>query len=526
MNRTLSNLTSPSEHRRQWMVGLALMMLMAVISLQRLYTYDQPLTSDAAHFAVIAHENLKGRGLYTDLFEVSPPATFVSYGLAELLVGYGPRAIWLLNNLTAIITLLGVYKAVRALGSERSAAIWAAAFWAVISNDCLLDASHPMRETFVNPCVVWAFALLAGTDFRRSLTWRTVLVGSLFALGTLYKQVAIGTAAALGVAHILAAPDGSSRRMAIRQVLVFAATGAVVWGVVCLYFAVRHRFADFWEVAFSSLSEHQGNLMTGLIKRMWPTDLFHETVLFTAPLFCLLVTGVVFGLTGDQRRPSVLILGFLAGTFIAFGLNSTQTFYHRQLYLPVASVGAGWAVGVLGASRPWRIAARAGAVAAMFFLLCYELPYYRLPPDEWTAREGYGYGRVMVMARDLAREINQLLLPGEGFCQLASEPELYFYTRRSPPSRFVTVVFALNPSFSRRAKYAQQMVADVLYHRPELLVITTWSVNGGDLAREPFASVLPQYRTLPGTYQRGPFVLLCLKGGNLESRLSRLTPAS
>jgi hypothetical protein len=40
-------------------------------------------------YAVIAHEMLDGKQLYSDLWDHKPPGVHVTYAVAELLAGYG-----------------------------------------------------------------------------------------------------------------------------------------------------------------------------------------------------------------------------------------------------------------------------------------------------------------------------------------------------------------------------------------------------------------------------------------------------
>src|SRR5437588_12426867 len=59
--------------------------------------YDQPTTPDHALNAVIGHELLHGRRLYADLWDQKPPGVYAAYAAADLLVGYGPQELFLLN---------------------------------------------------------------------------------------------------------------------------------------------------------------------------------------------------------------------------------------------------------------------------------------------------------------------------------------------------------------------------------------------------------------------------------------------
>lgn len=521
-NSTPAGLTGAT-CRSRVVVWVVLSFLTLMIVWQRWYTFDQPLDCNSAAWAVIAHEVLNGRALYTDIYDQSPPGIFAAYGIAEALVGYGHQSIFLLNITTGILTLVAVFVAVRSLGASTAGALWASTFWAVILNDCQVDASHPMREAFINLFAIWAFALLVRVPFEKKLSLGLIGAGLLFGLATLFKQVAIGIPLMLGLAHIFSAPTGEGRHKAVWRVLILGVMGAAVWGTVSLYFAFQGRFADFWRAGFVDLGQVQGNPTGYFLQQFLPTQMFHDTVLFTAPLFCLSALGVALGFGQRLRRPAVMILGLFAGAAVANALNSGYSHYRYQLWLPVASIGAGWAVSLISSYCPSRTPAIVAAGAVMFFLLRHELPYYQLPPDEWTKREGYGHGQIQVMGRDLAREINRFLLPDEGFFQLASEPGLYYYTKRRCPLKFVALNYAFIPGMTQSASYAQRIVTDVLRAEPELLVITTWSVPD-QIKKEPFSSILPLYRPFPGNPQRGPFILMYRKGGNLEKRFQAASP--
>ena len=73
--------------------------------------------------------------------------------------------------------------------------LWAAAFWALISGDMYLQANQPNTEVFQNLCLVWAFALLLRMPGGRVALGRAATIAALFALASLYKHVALVTAA-------------------------------------------------------------------------------------------------------------------------------------------------------------------------------------------------------------------------------------------------------------------------------------------------------------------------------------------
>src|SRR3989449_573322 len=204
-------------------VILTLVALAALIAVARLNTYHEPLERDITGAAVIGHELLAGRALYADMWDHKPPALHATHAAAILMAGYGPSAIYLLNVVAAITSLLGVYAAATVVGGP-VAGLWGAAFWTFVSGDLWLQANQPNAEVFINACVVWAFALLVRTTGPS--VPRMLVVGALFALGSLYKPVIVAPAALLAVTHLAAPPAGHTRRRALGDVGMIAAGGA------------------------------------------------------------------------------------------------------------------------------------------------------------------------------------------------------------------------------------------------------------------------------------------------------------
>src|SRR5438874_11529227 len=91
-----------ADQGKNWMTNnrlviLTLSGLFALIFFLRLHTYHEPLERDLTTYAVIAHEMLDGKALYSELWDHKPPAIHVTYAAAELIAGYGPKSILLMN---------------------------------------------------------------------------------------------------------------------------------------------------------------------------------------------------------------------------------------------------------------------------------------------------------------------------------------------------------------------------------------------------------------------------------------------
>ncbi|MBA3323014.1 MAG: hypothetical protein H0T45_16445, partial [Pyrinomonadaceae bacterium] len=76
--------------------AIVLIALAAFIVAERVWAYRKPIQRDVSIYAVIGHELLGGRPLYSDLLELRPPAVMVTYAIGEAIVGYGRHTILLL----------------------------------------------------------------------------------------------------------------------------------------------------------------------------------------------------------------------------------------------------------------------------------------------------------------------------------------------------------------------------------------------------------------------------------------------
>src|SRR5687767_13807857 len=110
--------------------------------LVRAHTRQEPVGRDAATYAVIAREMRAGRDLYTDLWDNKPPVLYLAYAAAQAVAGDGEGSLFLLGAVASLAVAGGLYAAGRRAGAPE-AGLAAAAFWAVVSADLLLQANEP-----------------------------------------------------------------------------------------------------------------------------------------------------------------------------------------------------------------------------------------------------------------------------------------------------------------------------------------------------------------------------------------------
>ena len=497
----------------------ALVLLGALLVLARFHTYHEPFETDITAASVIAHEMLEGRALYADIWDHKPPALALTHMAAIALAGWGPGAIFLLNLAASLATLGGVYAAGAAIGPA-SAGLWAATFWTVLSGDLWLQGNQPNAEAFINACLVWAFALLVRTQ-GASGGGRFVAIGALVAWASLYKQVALVPALLVVLVHIAWPPAGRSRVRAAADAALAGGVVVLAWGATLAYFTAVGRLAAFWD-AVVVYNRHYaagaGGPLGHLLLAFQPAQLFSTWLRSTPPLAVLVALGMLLGLPGAHRRQWSLFAALALATPIAIGLPGAFAPHYYQLWLPPLVVGGGWATHALARvlrGRPaWLPHAAAGG--ALVLLIAYQAPLYLFPPDDWSLIK---YGPIFVEERQLARELDTLLLPGETFYLWGSELGLYFWTRR-PPVCGPCFVWPVSTG-PLALSLTDRVLRDLARKPPELFIVANWTWQWLKIRHPVIDWGVANYRPMPGGHQRGPFSLYVRRGGTLEERAER-----
>jgi hypothetical protein len=441
--------------------------LCGLIFFVRLHTYGEPLERDLTTYAVIAHEMLGGKTLYTDLWDHKPPAIYVTYAGAELIAGYGRDSIFLLNISAGFATLLACYFAGSAGGGGRLGGLMAATLWALASGDLALEGNQPNTEVFLNAFLTSGFAILMRAENRNIGLRAALLTGLSFAVASLYKHVAVVEAALLAVAY-LAWPAAGSRKKALGNVVVIAVVGVLAWGLVFSYFAAQGRGKAFTEAVFTYNAYYSGSIWQNLSNILsWPR-LSADALAAMLPLAILSLAGTILGLIFGPRRPWIFLLTFVIATHIAVLLPGRSFPHYYQLWLPPLAVGCGWSVSFLKRILPAafsRLAYLVG-VATCTILLMLELSYYGLPAEIWSVKK---YGQIFLETERVARQIDHLLPPGATFYEWGNESGFYFSSGHRPPSG----VFLAEPMLDGplAVKLSRRLIDDLERVKPDLIVV-------------------------------------------------------
>jgi hypothetical protein len=483
----------------------------------RWHTYDEPFERDLNIYAVIGHELLEGRELYADLFDLKPPAPYLTYAAAELLVGYGPAQMFALGVVAAIATLAGLYWTVLGITRDRSLALWAAAFWTLICSDMLLQANQPNTEVFINAAMIWAFGLWAtaerpGADVRRALA-----IGALFASASFYKHVMIVPAGMLALAHVALPPAMRTRRQAVVEVAVAAGVGAVAWLASFAWFAAAGHLDIYYQTIFSYSAQYSalhGGVLANLLYSLMPFLLVPEWLRFSLVLMIPAAVAMFAGLRAPPQRVWLLWLSLVFGIYLAIALPGRFESHYYQLWMPPLVLGATLACWQLKMAS-WPRAATALASLIAIVLVAHEAPSFAKSADDWSVAK---YGRVFVATRDLALRLDDLLQPDETFFEWGSEPGFYAITGQRPISGVLNMRFSLSYGGSLQQRLTERILSDLQRSPPDLVILEEVTLD-----RAPKDH--PVYRWIDANYETFErfevFQLAARRGSDLARRQSR-----
>ncbi|HET9870056.1 MAG TPA: hypothetical protein VFR02_06130, partial [bacterium] len=247
------------------------------------------------------------------------------------------------------------------------------------------------------------------------------------------------------------------------------------------------------------------------IGRLWPSGLVFAAPFLTAALVG--AAGVLF------RKPRPWLLGsvYLGWVWVeTSAAGFTPASY--QAWLPPLVLGAAWGAWEWGAGkRPW-----AAVLPAVLLILCAlgeEDPYYRLWASQWS---GLKSGVDAAGTYALARDLKDMLGPGETFFEWGDETQLYYLTRQTPPSGILECTPAITGPLAGRL--GDRLAADLKRAKPDLFLVNraeTREVGPSD----PVAELLRrEYRPLGAKPAPGDILFFVRVGSPLDRRYGGTRP--
>jgi hypothetical protein len=503
---------------------IGLILLSLAIAMIRLHTYGEPAECDAISFAAGGDAWLKGRHFYSDFGDNKPPLIYLTFAAAQALVGSGPPAFYLLSVTGAILGLAGIFLLGRRYGGNNGTGLVAALFWALVSGYCALEANQPRIETFINVLNIWIIVLLLGQKRDSTSIPRSLGVGILFLLGTLYKPQVILLLIVVTFFNLTTARSSRELRVTAAQ---FGWTLFIVtlgWASLFAYFGWTGRFHVFWVAMVDLARFHAGNPWINLFASLSTSRWIPDSTVILLPLAFFAVAGC-FSSFGKNQRPWLLWIAWSLAVFIEIAIPGHFYRYYYQLWIPVACVGAAWGLEVIASriGKSWAL----GMILLTTYFLSFNLWLWdRHSPNDIS----YGkYRDTYVYNEPVGKIIQEWLLPNETFYEWCYIPHFYLSAHKTPVTSilFAHQFFApppLGPELSERA------LKELSGSNPELLVIDR-SFEHFQFREMTFPAKLwkenPVYQYLEKNYRffmgaaDNRFMFLCRKGGALEKRLKK-----
>lgn len=527
MHRSLSIKVVAALGRKRHLVLLLFALLLAIT---RLRTLTEPPETDLAVYSVIGRELVAGRKLYSDLWDIKPPAIYWLYACAATFTSSGPWMRYWLWIIPSVATMLGVYRLAQILAHNRTGGVWAAFAWTVLSQHLELQANQPNTEVFLNAVVVWAMVvlLLPRTHSSPYAFLRSRLTGGgLFGVGLLLKPVIAPWVCAsilIEATHprnqFPVTPQAANRLSwsLLQTIVVFSAGVAfpIAAAITVIYF--QKSFSEFLEIMFRWNPWYAQNPLQNIFEAYLPVNLLPIEMrdlipwVFAAALACSVLMA--------KRRNHSLWHIVCAVTLLpaVIGLPGRWYPHYYQLWLPwlaillpVAGVrlrrslskqvGALWvgALIVVTIGRAWTFGG--------------ELLH---SPVEWSLGK---YGPCFVNEETLGKRIAHILTPTETFFVWGNTPTLYEASSKRPPTGVFFVIPLLygptTETLSLRTLHQLERT------NPELLVI--------NMLDNPAPASHPVVQWFNNNYAPHPllesgdpkFRLYCRKGGALSTRLDQ-----
>ena len=499
--------------KRKNNAGPAAALILAVFALilvwERSRGYLEPQQPQVTTAALLGHGLLEGRSLYSDLWDPHPPALPLSYAFAESLGGYGPYSIFLLNLLIAG-GLLGALTLAGWFYGGMEAGLTAAALWTLVSGDLALWANQPSAEGFANLFIAGALCALLSVKSSEANKRAFIAAGVCLALASLYKLSALALIF-LWAALLSKNPGGQPSPRKARTLAWMLAPAAGIWVLVFIYFGLAGAFADFWGAVFSFnlFKLGQSAAAPGGLLNIWPA-----AMKIGVPFLLTAFLGSVLGFS-KKTYPWVLSLAYGLWVLVETSASSFEAASY-QCWLPPLVLGAAWGLfEVRGWIQTWNPKLAFGPTALLIlFAFCAEWPHYQMWASDWSKLKA---GDGAVETYNLARNLDNVLKPGETFYEWGDETQLYYLTRRDPPSG----VFTCDPLMAGplAESLSLRVAGDLRRHPPDLFLFNRGEALG-DWGQNPVLTALEgDYVLLKKVPASEGMIFFARKGSPLAARL-------
>jgi hypothetical protein len=343
---------NPSSKRDLLVWGL-LVALMLLVTFMQLRFYDWPVSVDLKVYAVGAHEMIHGRELYTDIWDLKPPAVWVTFAVSEWLFGYGPQQFFALVVICNILLIVGIYRAALVTGMGPWAGLAGALIWSIQCTNINLELHNANTEYFINVLMVWAFVGMLRQVFGTQRLWVGIAIGFSLLLASLYKHSIVLGMVPLAIAYVWAMYNAGRFRHALRDALIFALIGLLGWGLVFTWFGMHGRMDDLYFTMVDFGRYYGGNVFANIWAKSNFSFWFDLLNYYRGFFFLLFLTALLIIELGksSSNQKLVMFLGLLSFAYVSSFCLMDHFGHYFQYMVLALSLGAGWSLTSLWRNR-------------------------------------------------------------------------------------------------------------------------------------------------------------------------------
>ncbi len=403
-----------------------------------------PIGEDAADYLYVGRLIFDGSTPYADAGETRSPATPVLYGAIDLVTGSSATGVRLALALSASVTALLLARWVARSAGLRTGLI-AGALFASLGTLLVYDGVDPNTEQFGVLFMVGA-VLLASSGTTLAAAGAGALCGWAILMNPGFAPIVL-----LAGFELLRANREAGRRAILVAAVAFGAGMVAIAVPFAVWLGLAGALGDLktqvWDYSRMSATAH--TLVSPPPTKL--TDLHH---LFDIPARGLWIAGAAgalfaIALRGPARRIGVSALLWIVLSWLRVKFNHGFEYGHHY-YVGMPGIVAGIAAGI-GALLD--IAPRRAGLALAAVLLAVPLWFQVARPQlDDLKRPSYDRANSVRAAHayPIADVIRRVTPPGSKIFVAGSEPEIYWLTNRTAPTRwFANYELFIFPRFSK-----------------------------------------------------------------------------
>jgi len=480
------NIPGSKENELLYYIGLGIVLILIFIIRKNYFTI--PFERDEGGYSYSGKSILEGAIPYIDIGSQRLDGVFYFYAIIIAIFGYSVKALHIAFLFINLCSTTMLFFLTRKL-TNNLAGLASALFFALLSMTASASGFTIQSEHIVAFFVIGAFLLLfLYLDSRK--IWQLILSGILFSFAFQTKQTAFfyGVLAGALLLYKNIFTDKLSNKIIIKNILIFSFSVLVpiIIDLIIIYY--RGAWADF-ELWFFDIRKQYTSLISfndGLKYLKGSFNAIYSNYKFFW-VMSFIGTGIVFitslPLWKKIAIASVNIVGFLT---VVPG-NHYYGHYFLQ-WIPAVSINAAVFVFAIQDILKHKLRLNAGTVLVPLIIVILPVisnlsnlsKYYFKPKHTQILRDVYGINP-FPESWAIAEKLNSLMKEEDELAVFGSEPQMYVYTNKTSPTRFVASGGLLEFPISKSIDWQNEFISKIEKTAPKYLVFfshpISWMAN-------------------------------------------------